>query len=65
MPAPEQVTLQRLVDAADGELWAFLDSEVRAARLTPVEARDLLHEVLPGWGGRCDRSSARPAGRRR
>ena len=32
MPAPEQVTLQRLVDAADGELWAFLDSEVRAAR---------------------------------
>ena len=29
--APEQVTLQRLVDAADGELWAFLDSEVRAA----------------------------------
>ena len=31
MPAPEQVTLQRLVDAADGELWAFLDSEIGRA----------------------------------
>src|SRR5699024_12460690 len=58
MPAPEQVTLQRLVDAADGELWAFLDSEVRAARLTPVEARDLLHEVLPGWGGQYEDAAA-------
>ena len=58
MPAPEQVTLQRLVDAADGELWALLDSEVRAARLTPVEARDLLHEVLPGWGGQYEDAAA-------
>src|SRR5699024_2721906 len=58
MPAPEQVTLQRLVDAADGELWAFLDSEVRSARLTPVEARDLLHEVRPGWGGQYEDAAA-------
>ena len=58
MPAPEQVTLRRLVDAADDELWAFLDSEVRAARLTPVEARDLLREVLPGWGGQYEDAAA-------
>src|SRR5699024_11588328 len=39
-------------------LWAFLDSEVRAARLTPVEARDLLREVLPGWGGQYEDAAA-------
>src|SRR5699024_11032500 len=58
MPAPEQVTLRRLVDAADGELWAFLDSEVRAARLTPDEARDSLREVLPGWRGQYEDAAA-------
>src|SRR5699024_1385365 len=58
MRAPEQVTLRRRVDAADDEVWGLLDSEVRAARLTGVEARDLLREALPGWGGQYEDAAA-------
>lgn len=58
MPAPEQVTLQRIVDIADDELRELMESEIRRGRLTPLEARAFLTEVLPGWGGMYEDAAA-------
>lgn len=58
MPAPEQVTLQRIVDIADGELRELMESEIRRGRMTPGEARAFLTEVLPGWGGMYEGAAA-------
>ena len=58
MPAPEQMTLQQIVDVADVDLRAFLESEIRSARLTPGEGRELLLETLPGWAEPYENASA-------
>ena len=58
MPAPEQVTLQRVVDLADVDLRAFLESQVRGGGLTRDEARELLLETLPGWAAPYEDASA-------
>lgn len=58
MAAPEQVTLQRIVGVADVDLRAFLEAEIRSARLTPGEGRELLMETLPGWAEPYENASA-------
>lgn len=58
MPAPEQMTLQQIVDVADVDLRAFLESEIRSARLTPGEGRELLLETFPGWAEPYENASA-------
>lgn len=58
MPAPEQVTLQAIVDLADEDLRAFLEAEIRAAGLTPREGRDMLLDALPAWGGEYEDAAA-------
>ena len=47
-----------IVDVADVDLRAFLESEIRSARLTPGEGRELLLETLPGWAEPYENASA-------
>lgn len=58
MPAPEQVTLQRIVDLADVDLRDFLESQIRGGKLTRSEAQELLLDTLPGWAAPYENASA-------
>lgn len=58
MPAPEQVTLQRVVDLADEDVRQFLEAEVRRGGMTPGEARTFLSSVLPAWAEPYESASA-------